>query len=275
MQYPSEEMVSNNDVSDSQFSNDELSTFKRYLEENIASSDNNFEYLENNLSYYSARHTSESYFSPAEYYQANANCVKSDELIANVKLYKKAIEWHSTSVHPADSEYVIKKEKYVYVSELVKPLKLLVEYLNEFPKEDFFTVDLLIYKAGEIFQYLPQKDFLFKRKETKLRLDVITNVSEEIEQDEPRTKDLDFSRSAAIFPIFVPIRKMLFFGEFGYRSALIEYGRVIERLRAYFRSKNIPLRDVLIFENYKVNEMLGLDGIERSIQNVLLWKQVA
>lgn len=274
MQYPSIETSSKSDDGDSKFSNDELSTFKRYLEENIVSSENNFEYLENNLSYYSARHTSEFYFSPAEHYQANANCVRSDELIANISLYKKAIEWQSTSVHPADSEYVIKKEKYVYASDLVKPLRFLVAYLNEFPKEDFFTVDLLFYKAGEIFQYLPQKDFLFKRKETKLRLDVITNI-EELEQEESSQKNLDFSRSAAIFPIFVPIRKMLFFGEFGYRSALIEYGRATERLRAYFRSKNIPLRDVLIFENYKVNEMLGLDGVERSIQNVLLWAHAA
>ena len=127
------------------FTGEEITTFKRYIEENNVYTENNFEYLEENLSYYSSRYTSENYNSPFELFQVNSNFVCSDEAKKNIKLYNASVEWYSKTVHPEDSEYVVKEEKYIYTEQLDDILKDLIEELNQYPKKDYQCMDLLIY----------------------------------------------------------------------------------------------------------------------------------
>lgn len=256
-----------------QFSNEELSTFKRYLEENVAAPENSFEYLEENLAYYASRHTNEFFFSPAESFHVNSNYIPSDELLTNLQLYMKAVEWHSSTVHPVDSEYVIKKEKYVFTEDLPYSLSAMVNYLNQFPKQDFFVMDILVYINEEIFQYLPAKEFLFRRKEIKLNLDSCISSKINFQDGLSHVKMKEDATLSAVLPVFVPIRKMLFLGEYGYRIGMIEYGRITERLRNYFINSTIPFVDTMEYESAMMHEMLGLDGVERSVLNVFAWHQ--
>lgn len=245
---------------ESQFSTDEIAVFKRYIEENVVSTNNNFEFLEENLAYYSTRYTSEHYFSPAEYFHANSNLVLSDEMKTNLDLYEKAVEWHSSTVHPEGSEYVVKQEKYNDLEGFPEPIQNLVSFLNQYEKREFFVVDLLFYVDGEIYQYLPGKNFLFKWKSNAHHLrEKLENSLEDVKLD------ID---EVVVFPIFTPIRKMLFLGEYGYRSSLIEYGRITEIVRSYLREQKYQYRHVDVFENHKMNHTLRLDGIERSIHSL-------
>ncbi|MFA9555704.1 hypothetical protein ACERII_00140 [Evansella sp. AB-rgal1] len=256
-----------------QFTREEIAIFKRYIEENVAYSDNNFEFLEENLSYYSYRHTSNNYFSPAEYFHVNSNLVKSDEMIKNIHLYERAIEWHSSTVHPEDSEYVQKKEKYIDVDVFPERIKHLVSYLNTFSNLDYFSVDILIYSDGAIYQYLPQKRFLFKWKNHAM--DFFNKLQEQhyfVLTKDIKEKLSDENGALVIFPIFTPIRKMLFLGEYGYRSSLMKYGMIVERIRALLDREEVVFNKLDYFETAEMNNFLGLDGVERSVLTLYVVK---
>lgn len=248
------------------FSNEEIALFKRYIEENVVHTDNTFEFFEENLSYYAFRHTSEYYFSPAEYFHANANLTKTDELMKNIMLYERAIEWHNQTVHPQNSEYVLKKEKYIDIEDAPERVRMITEFLNRFDQRDYFITDLLIYMEGEMYKYLPKKEFLFKwkNKDTTIMEKLIEHNYFTIEKLEPTL--LQEKNPTLIFPIFIPIRKMLFFGEFGYKSSLIEYGKLLQRIAGFFDEQNIAYTMIELFENHKLDDLFGLDGVERSIQ---------
>ncbi|PMC35471.1 hypothetical protein CJ195_18865 [Bacillus sp. UMB0899] len=253
------------------FTGEEVAVFKRYIEENVAYSENIFEFLEENLSYYSARYTSEHYFSPSEYFHVNSNPVSSDEFLKNMDLYEKSIEWHSSTVHPQDSEYVMRKEKYVDLGDFPLTIKELIAHLNEYSKQGYFMIDLLILVHNEIYQYLPQKDFLFKWKNTSQIKEKLKqhqyfsfrSLSKEIVEDE---------NSIILLPIFTPIRKMLFLGEYGYKNGLIQYGRILERISQHLEKTGQPFEHIEYLDTSKVNEILHLDGVERSIMEVFITK---
>lgn len=146
------------------FTGEEITIFKRYIEENNVYTENNFEYMEENLSYYSSRYTSTNYYSPFEMFQVNSNFIFSDERKKNIELYDKSVEWYSKTVHPEDSEYVVKEEKHIYTEQLDDILKNLIKNLNEYSKDDYQCIDLLIYYKGNIYKYLAQKNFVFTWK---------------------------------------------------------------------------------------------------------------
>ncbi|ADH60238.1 hypothetical protein Tmath_0474 [Thermoanaerobacter mathranii subsp. mathranii str. A3] len=259
------------DENNKEFTEEELAVFKRYLEENNVFTDNNFEFFEENLNYYASRYTNEFYFSPAELFHANSNFLSSEEMIRNIELYHKSVEWYNKTVHPEDSEWVVKGEKYVYVSDLESKLKELIYYLNKYPKVDYHCLDILFYFKESIYKYLPQKNFTFRWKENAK--DLIQKLLKHNFYQIHQIKSVNIIQESLqdiiiIFPIFIPIRVMLFLGEYGYRSAIINYGAIIERFKNYGKCKEIL--DVNMFENHSVNNLLGLDGIEKSIFNILI-----
>ncbi|MFZ5354004.1 MAG: hypothetical protein ACOZCL_14965 [Bacillota bacterium] len=260
------------DGSSNSFTGEEIAIFKRYIEENNAYPENSFEFLEENLNYYSSRHTSSSYFSPAEYFHANSNFASTDELEKNMALYERSIEWFSSNVHPEDSEYVIKKEKYMYMDDLPQPITDLISYLNRYDIKDFHTLDLLVYCSGNIYQYLPRKNFMFKWKKDVPHIftNLVDNNFYSMKSSDHRA-ELD-DKHIVLFPIFIPIRKMLFLGEYGYRMGMIEYGRALEKIRAFLEGVSHSYTEISSFNNADVNELLGLDGIERSIFNIITYK---
>lgn len=257
---------------DQEFTGEELAIFKRYIEENVAVSENNFEFLEDNLGFYSSRYTNEHYFSPAEYFQANSNFHGNDEFKKNLELYNRSIEWYSSTVHPEDSEYVLKEEKYMYLEEFSGVSVDFINYLNTFPKSEFHVFDILLFIDGDFYQYLPQKNFLFKWKKNAFRVvNELRNANYFSMKQEHEDLILD-SNPIVILPIFAPIRKMLFLGEYGYRSGMIEYGRFIEKAKTFLHSRQVKHECLEFFENHKVNDVLGLDGIERSVFSIILFK---
>lgn len=254
-----------------EFTGEEIAIFKRYIEENIVHTDNNFEYLEENLTYYSFRNTSEYYFSPAELLHVNSDMVETEEMKKNIDLYIKAIKWHSSTIHPNNSEYVQKKEKYTDLTNLPITVINLISYLNKLNMNDFFILDLYIYVNGEIYTYLPKKDFLFKWKgQAKIKINHLINnkyfsflnSGELLTEKEP----------IVLFPVLIPIRKMIFLGEHGYRSALIQYGKVIGHICNYFLNESHSYTQIDYFDSNKMNELLGLDGVERSIHTIFITK---
>lgn len=269
MDYTSDSVLK--DESGKRFSDDELSVFKRFIEENVACPANAFEFTEENLSYYAGRHTSDSYVSLAECYHANSDCARSDEMDRNIGLYSRAIEWHAATVHPIDSEYVVKREKYVYSVELPPDIAAMIGELNGYPREDYFTMDLLIVRGGDVYQYLARKDFVFKRKSVPFSLSSLK--ARFVAPDEGVEIDFDDGEWSLIVPIFVPIRKMLFVGEFGYRSAMLEYGRVTERLATHVRTTGDTCVLADMFDVREVRRVFGLDGVERSVLSLLFWRR--
>ena len=259
------------DEEEQEFTGEEIAVFKRYIEENIVHTDNNFEFLEENLTYYSYRYTSEHYFSPAELLHVNSNMIKTEEMKENIDLYAKAIQWHSSTVHPQDSEYVLKKEKYTDITEFPPAIVNLIRYLNELNMDDFFILDLYIYVKGEIYAYLPKKDFLFKWK-GKADIKIERLIKEQYFSLFHSHELLDEENPIVLLPVFIPIRKMLFLGEYGYRSGLIQYGKVLGHISNYFLNNDEKFEQIEYFDTNKMNELLRLDGVERSIHTVFVTK---
>lgn len=256
---------------ESEFTGEEITTYKRYIEENNVYTENNFEFIESNLSYYSSRYTSEHYSSPSEMLHCNSNFLESDEMKQNIHLYLKSIEWFSKTVHPEDSEYVIKKEKYIYTQELGGIYKEIIDFLNNYSMADYQCIDLLFYSQGVIYKYLPYKNFVIKWRNDceTLENDLIDNNFYQTlhEYDKEELKD-----SLIIIPIFIPIRKVMFLGEYGYRSALITYGQVIERIISFLKDTGNVIH-LEMFDHFSVNNLLGLDGVEKSICNLIIYKE--
>ena len=97
------------------FSGEEIAIFKRYIEENDVYDDNTFEFFEKNLDYFASRYTRAEFDCMAERFHANSDFWISDEMTENISLYEKSVQWCNETVHPKDSEYVIKEEKYLFL----------------------------------------------------------------------------------------------------------------------------------------------------------------
>ena len=154
-------MVNKFQREDGEFLGEEITTFKRYIEENNVYTDNNFEFFEDNVNYYSIRHTYPHFFSAGRLFQVNSNYVETDEMIRNQDLYAASIKWASRTIHPEDSEYVIKEEKYRYLEGNDSRVKELADYLNKFDIGEYHCIDILIYSQNSLLKFLPGKNFTF------------------------------------------------------------------------------------------------------------------
>lgn len=259
------------DNNENDFTGEEITAFKRYIEENNVYTENNFEFLEENLQYYSSRYTREGFISPFEFFQSNSNYIVSNEMMKNEKLYESSIEWYSKTVHPEDSEYVIKEEKYIYVNSLDNCISKLIDKLNNYSKEDYQCVDILIYYKKSIYKYLPQKNFVFTwRKDCKKVFDSL--FKNNFYQNKEKMNSVEIHQPVIIFPIFIPIRQSLFLGEFGYRNAMVKYGGVIERIMNINEKLQLS-KNLDRFDNSCINNLLGIDGVEKSIYNILVFSE--
>lgn len=52
---------------------------------------------------------------------------------------------------------------------------------------------------------------------------------------------------------------------------MVDYGRIVERIGS-FLEKNGEYNNLEKFDNLDVNKLIGLDGIEKSIFNILIYK---
>lgn len=237
------------------FSGEEIATFKRYIEENDVYNDNSFEFFEKNLDYFASRYMRAEFDCMAERFHANSDFWDSDEMTENILLYEKSVQWRNKTVHPRDSEYVIKEEKYLFLESFSEKFREIIMFLNELPVEMFSCIDLLFYVNGGIYQYLPHKNFVFTWEKNGEKM--IKHVSELLSED--------LSECIVAIPIFVPIRKILFLGEFGYREAIIDYGRVLSEIMHCLPQAELFHR----FENRSMNQKFRLDGIEKSILSII------
>lgn len=237
------------------FSGEEIATFKRYIEENDVYNDNSFEFFEGNLDYYASRYTRDEFICYAENFHANSDFWFSDEMKENLRLYEKSAQWRNKTVHPEDSEYVIKEEKYLFLESFSEKFCSIIAKLNSQPAEMFSCIDLMFYVDGGVYQYLPQKNFVFTWEKNGQRL--IDQISAQFSEE--------LSKKIVAFPIFVPVRKMLFLGEYGYREAMIDYGRVLAEIMHCVPDSKLIRR----FENRVLNVKFHLDGVEKSIFNIV------
>lgn len=217
------------------FSDEDIAIFKRYVEENNVYTENSFEFFEKNLDYFASRYTNDKFDCKAEQFHVNSNFWDSDEMSENVSLFEKFVIWRNDTVHPEKSEYVVKEEKYLPIESVPENIANIVRFLNRESLELYSCIDLLFYANGTIYQYLPHKNFLFTWN--KNGKNIISRVSKILSQD--------LTESFVIIPIFVPIRKMLFFGEYGYREALIDYGCVLAKIKN-FRQKIPSIKNLTI-----------------------------
>ena len=123
--------------------------------------------------------------------------------------------------------------------------------------ELFSCIDLLIYVNEGIYQYLPHKNFVFTWKKNGKKL--IESISKQFSED--------LIECVVVIPIFVPIRKMMFLGEYGYREAMIDYGCVISEIMHCSSEVKVLRR----FENRFMNQKFHLDGVEKSIFSIIFW----
>jgi len=240
------------------FSADELAIFKAYLEENNVKSDNIFEFNETNLSYYASRYTSEEYVSLYEMAHVNSFYHDSSEFIANRELLEKAKQWHMMSVHPEHSDYVLEGDKYVLHESLPGQVKGICNQLQAEQHLDFYTTDLLLMYKNKIYQYLPGKNFVFKWKDN---MEARRKVFEQAHGFLFGEQQLDLNVDSVVaLPVFIPIRAMLFLGETGYRSALLNHGAILHYIECELHTRKYDY-----FSNIKLNDWLQIDGVERSV----------
>lgn len=256
---------------ESEFSGEEITKFKRYIEENNVYTGNCFEFFEENLNYYSVRHTSPFFYSPGRLFQSNSNFTFTKEMKENIDYYNASIRWTKKTIHPEDSNYVLKQEKYRLLSELTGFINDLAVFLNNFSLADYHCIDILIFNNGPIYKFLPEKNFVFTWR--KNGTDIIKRFKKyNYYQFEYNISELSITQNIVI-PIFVPIRECLFLGEFGYRDAIITYGQVLERIIQFINQKSIAI-NLRRFDNAEVHKVFNVDGIEKSIMDIILVKEL-
>lgn len=250
-------MVESEEIKE-RFTSYEEDIFKAYLEENIVKSENIFEFNESNLSYYSGRYTSDNFFSPFEFAHVNSVYHLSLELKDNIELLKRAKKWLLETVHPKNSEFIKEGDKYLLYENSPKKIKGICLKLSKNKFLDFYSTELLLMHKDKIYQYLPQKNFIFKWKDNLSERRKIferelgfTWEGENIKVDED---------SVIIIPIFIPIREMLFVGERGYKTAILEHSVILHQLK-----EDLVVQEINFFSNKKINEWIQIDGVERSI----------
>ncbi|MBM0046639.1 hypothetical protein JNO63_05990 [Anaerococcus sp. mt242] len=249
-----EKLLNENEQYDD-FSGEQIASFKRYIEENDVFNDNVFEVFEKNLDYYASRYTRDEFVSYAELFHANSDFWNSDEMDENINLYEVSVDWRNKTVHPHDSEYVIKEEKYVFIDSFSDKIKKILNNLNKKDIELYSSVDLIFYVDGSLYQYLPKKNFVFTwEKNGKNLIDKISKIL-----------SMDLTDKIVIIPIFIPIRKMLFLGEYGYRESLIDYGRILSLVEHSTDDSKIIRR----FESRYINEKFRIDSVEKSIISII------
>lgn len=252
---------------DSEFSGEEITTFKRYIEENNVATDNCFEFYENNLNYYSTRYTSPDFFSPSRLFQTNSNYESSEEMQENYNYYCSSVEWAKQTIHPEDSKYVLKEEKYLYLNQMPEFVRNLIDSLNQYSIMDYHCVDLLIYNNDKLSKFLPGKNFTFTWRKN------CSGLIDELYQKNLFQTEKDFTEcdgdDIVIIPVFVPIRECLFLGEYGYRDAMILYGQVIERIMNFVKTCTLPV-NVRRFDNQSVNKLFHVDGVDKTIMNLIV-----
>lgn len=252
------------------FSGEEITIFKRYIEENNVNTENCFEYFEDNLNYYSTRQTSPNFFSPSQLFQVNSNFKWSNEMQENINYYNASVRWAQKTIYPEDSKYVIKQEKYKYINEIADNIREFFKYLNNFTVQDYHCLDILYYSNGVIYKFLSGKNFVFTWRKNCSQL-LATMQGNNFYQCE-----MDFTKETInelIIPIFVPVRETLFLGEFGYRDAIISYGQIIERILHYLnKGKNNSFTLIRKFDNYEIHKLFNVDGVNKNIMDIIVLK---
>ncbi|MEF3840529.1 hypothetical protein [Enterococcus faecalis] len=243
----------------------EEAIFKAYLEENTMKSGNIFEFIESNLSYYSNRYTSDEYFSPYEFAHVNSFYHFSNEFSENKKLLGKAERWYIETVHPKDSEYIFEGNKYISYNAIPKKLKSLCNKLESEGILNFYSTDLLLVYEDKIYQYLPEKKFLFKWKDNidERRKIFIEQKGFLFNQENIELK----KESIIIIPIFIPVREMLFLGEIGYRESMLKHGAIL-----HYLEYNLSDFKLDYFSVEEFNKWLQIDGVERSVLSYFIKK---
>lgn len=251
-----------NEYEEVEFTGEELTIFKRYLEENDIDSPNIFRNVEENLNYYSKRLTSDEYFSPSELFWSNSNFMPSNEMMKNINFYKKSIQWRLQTVHPKDTESVKKEEKYKFRSSLPKKVQEILKWLDERTSLELINcLDLYIFFNNQVIQYLPKKAFVFNYEEDAKKVGILLKQSLNCQNN----------NAIIIVPVFIPIREVTFLGEFGFKDALINYGKFLNAISTHAASK-IEVNEK-INSNF-LNDTFNLDGIEKSISHLIKIEEV-
>lgn len=248
----------NTKKSSEEFTRYEEAIFKAYLEENNIKSENLFHFKETNLEYYSSRYTSEWYSSPYEYAHVNGTVTDSIEFHENLKLLNSAKKWMQQTIHPEKSEYITEGDKYIHLSQAPIKVEEFISKLKEKINGYLYSTDILIMYENKIFQFLQNKEFLFKWRDN---IDERRNIFYREGGFQFSNIDLKFDdASMFIFPIFVPIREMIFLGEYGYKNALIDHGAILQLITNASGAKSVKY-----FKSRKLHDWIQMDGVERSI----------
>ncbi|ARY92878.1 MULTISPECIES: hypothetical protein [Lacticaseibacillus] len=248
------------DLVTEEFTGEQLTIFKRFLEENDVATDNIFRTFEENLSYYSKRLTSADYFSPGELFLTNSKFFPSNEMINNCALFQASIRWRTQTVHPSNSESALNEEKYKFTESLSSTLKDVVKFLDtHLTTELMACVDMYLIHKGATFQYLPEKNFVFKpqadSKQLGKSIESLLNITGE-----------DTDHTVVLVPVFIPIRITTFLGEYGFRKSLVDYGRLLNVIESGFTDGTTTFSQI----NFDyVNSLFHVDGVEKNISDIV------
>ncbi|MYH45672.1 MAG: hypothetical protein F4008_02585 [Gammaproteobacteria bacterium] len=204
---------------------------------------------------------------PAEFFHLNSKLVRGStrKIAANPEHVNSVIQSYiETSYNPAPESVDDMDASPIVAFELWR--QQVPEYLHglgQHSVERYYAFDTLVLTGNTLNKVLPGKSILWTdRLLTEAQLTAFNNALYGVAAEA-------LSQSSSVLMIVgCPWRYMMMYGPRGYRKMLIDIGFVLSALNPAFEDGKAMMIDH--FYDNEIDRILGLDGIERSIQTIII-----
>lgn len=135
---------------------------------------------------------------------------------------------------------------------------------NERATRLLYAIDLWVLIRDELFRVVPESDRLWMERRLRQR-ELRTLRGSILGLPPERVREA----SALLFVAAAPWRYMLFQGVRGYRRTLVDVGRLLSLCEEETRTSGPAITTTLDFYDTRVDRLLFLDGVERSVVAVV------
>lgn len=188
---------------------------------------------------------------------------------------RRTRQWYvETAYRPQDGEFDdlpgAREGGRVAIRSLPSPLAEFVHRATHDPETTplLYGNDLYLLTGLRSYRLMASNDWLWLDQTlTEDEADALTRALEGVEQAE-----LEQAKVLLAF-VVVPPRYTLFQGPRGYRRSLVDLGRLVERLEQQAAASGVRFVTTLDFRDAVVDEVLMLDGVERTTHAVALLRR--
>jgi len=220
------------------------------------------------VSDYQTRLTREGQF-VSELYHENSklNEFKKENIVNDNVVIKEVIDWCLLTACNIEESVINKvegRDVFKKLDDFSPPIRDVIRELgsDEGLLPLFYSIGMLVLNNEAIYRFLPRKDYLMREK----------SISDEEKKE--LLGGINYSsyptyEDGFIFLVGIPWRKMVFYGQRGYREMLLDAGCLLQVMQHIGRTKKIATRQYTLFYDSKINNLLNLDGVETYVLGIV------